>query len=122
MIEAIHDGLIREHGGSFGIRDPALLESALGRPQQKFAYANDADDAVLAAAYLFGIAKNHPFVDGNKRTAFMAAYAFLGINGFDLDAVEPDVVITVESVAAGKLTEAKLARWFRERITPLSSS
>jgi death on curing protein len=120
MVESLHDALIREHGGSFGVRDVALLESALARPQQKFAYAESPDHAILAAAYVFGVAKNHPFVDGNKRAAFMAAYVFLGMNGYDLDAREPDVAATVERVAAGTLSEAKLADWIRSRMRPSS--
>lgn len=119
MVEAVQEAQIREHGGSYGIRDSGLLESALGRPQQKFAHVEDADEAVFAAASLFGVAKNHPFVDGNKRASFMTAYAFLGMNGFDLDASEPEIVTIVENVAAGKMSEAKLVEWFRAALTPL---
>ena len=75
------------------------------------------DLAVLAAAYAFGLAKNHPFVDGNKRTAFMAAYVFLSLNGHDLEVAEPDIVLTMEGVAAGSVAEVRLADWFRERMS-----
>jgi death on curing protein len=117
MLEAVHEAQLREHGGAFGIRDDALLESALARPQHKFACARKPKLAVLAAAYVFGIARNHPFVDGNKRTAFMAAYVFLGLNGHDLAASEAEVASTVERVAAGRMSEAALAAWFRSQTT-----
>lgn len=119
MLEAIHDAQLREHGGSPGIRDEGLLESALARPRQKFAYASRPDLATLAAGYTFGLAKNHGFVDGNKRAAFMAAYVFLGLNGHDLEAAEPDVVTTMERVADGRVTEAALADWIRDRLRPI---
>ena len=120
MLDAIHQAQLREHGGTPGVRDDGLLESALARPRNKFAYAKRADIATLAAAYAFGLAKNHGFVDGNKRVAFVAAYVFLGLNGYDLDATEPDVVTTMEGVAAGRVREAALATWFREHLTSLS--
>jgi death on curing protein len=118
MLEAIHDAQLREHGGSPGIRDKGLLESALARAQHKFAYVLRADLATLAAAYAFGIAMNHGFVDGNKRAAFMGAYVFLGLNGRDLEAAEPEVVVTMERVASGRLTEEGLATWIREKLRP----
>src|SRR4051794_15559763 len=86
MLDVVHDAQVREHGGTPGVRDEDMLESALARPQQKWAYADSPDLATLAAAYAFGLAKNHGYVDGNKRVAFMAAYVFLGLNGKDLDA------------------------------------
>lgn len=124
MLEAIHDAQLREHGGSPGIRDEGLTESALARPQHKFAYAKRADLATYAAAYAFGLAKNHGFIDGNKRAAFMTAYVFLGLNGQDLDAAEPDVVTTMEHVADGRVTdgrvtEAGLASWIRGKLRPV---
>ena len=119
-LDAIHQAQLREHGGTPGVRDEGLLESALARPQHKFAYAKRADVATLAAAYAFGLAKNHGFVDGNERVAFVAAYVFLGLNGYDLDATEPDVVTTMEGVAASRVSEAALATWFRERLHRLS--
>jgi len=120
VLDAIHQAQLREHGGTPGVRDEGLLESALARPRNKFAYAKQPDVAALAAAYAFGLAKNHGFVDGNKRVAFAAAYVFLGLNGYDLDATEPDVVTTMEGVAASRVREAVLATWFRKRVRPLS--
>ena len=116
MLDAIHQAQIHEHGGSPGVRDEGMLESALARPQHKFAYAAKAEWGTLAAAYAFGLAKNHGFVDGNKRVTFMAAYVFLGLNGYDLNADEPEIVATIEGVAASAVTEAALAKWFRTRI------
>ena len=120
MLDAIHQAQLREHGGTPGVRDEGLLESALARPRHKFAYAKRPDVATLAAAYAFGLAKNHGFVDGNKRVAFVAAYVFLGLNDYDLDATEPEVVTTMEGVAASRVSEAVLATWFRERLRRLS--
>jgi death-on-curing protein len=119
MLDAIHQAQIREHGGSLGARDEGLLASALARPRHKFEYAAKSDWGMLAAAYAFGLAKNRGFVDGNKRVGFMAAYVFLGLNGYDLDADEPEIVTTMEAVAAGTMTEAVLAKWFRGRIQPV---
>ena len=118
-LAAIHAAQIGEHGGRAGVRDEGSIESALARPQQKWNYDNAVDLATLAAAYAFGLAKNHGFIDGNKRAAFMAAYSFLGLNGYDLDAAEPDVVTTIERVAAGRLSEAKLAEWLRAGLSEL---
>ena len=120
MLDVLHDAQLQEHGGSPGVRDEGLLESALARAQQKWAYAKSPDLATLAAAYAFGLAKNHGYIDGNKRAAFMAAYVFLGLNGKDFDAAEPDVVATMERVADGRLTEAALADWFRMNLRPLA--
>ncbi len=116
MLLSIHDAQLREHGGAPGVRDEGLIVSALARPRHKFAYAVRADIPMLAAAYAFGLAKNHGFVDGNKRTAFMAAYVFLGLNDLDLDADEPDIVTTMERLAAGRMTEIALASWIRSRV------
>lgn len=115
MLDAMHQTLIREHGGTLGVRDEGLLESALARPQQKFRYAEHPDWATLAAAYAFGLAKNHGFVDGNTRIAFMASYVFLGLNGQDVEADEPDVVALLEGVAASEVSEGAVAKWFRAR-------
>jgi death-on-curing protein len=120
MLEAIHDAQLREHGGSPGIRDEGLLESALARPKNKFAHADRPDVATLAAAYAFGLAKNHGFVDGNKRSAFMTAYVFLGLNGYDLDAPEPELAVTMERLADGRLTEPALASWIRAHLEPVT--
>ena len=114
MIDAIHEALLREHGGSPGVRDAGSLDSALNRPRHKFQYGAT-DPAVLAAAYAFGISRNHPFVDGNKRVAFQAMYVFLGLNGMELDAEEPEVVDVMVRLAAGTVTEASLAGWIRQR-------
>lgn len=117
-LEAIHREQLREHGGSAGIRDEGLLESALNRARNKHAYG-ESDLSVLAAAYAFGLAKNHGFVDGNKRTAFQTMYVFLGLNGFDLDASEPEVVDVMNRLASGKITEAAFGEWVRAHVTPL---
>jgi death-on-curing protein len=121
MLDGIHQAQLREHGGSPGVRDEGLLESALARPQHKFAHAKKTDWATLAAAYSFGLAKNHGFVDGNKRVVFMAAYVFLGLNGYDLDADETDVVARMVGVAASAVTEATLVKWFRAHIRPVQA-
>jgi death on curing protein len=107
---AIHGEQLAEHGGGTGIRDEGLLESALARPRNLAAYSGGA--AQLAAAYAFGIARDHPFVDGNKRTAFITAATFLLLNGFDITPSEKDVVETFLRLAAGELTEEQLAAWF----------
>lgn len=120
MLDAIHDAQLREHGGAPGVRDEGLVDSALARPQHKFAYAAKADLGTLAAAYAFGLARNHGFVDGNKRVAFMAAYTFLGLNGRDLKASELEVVAAIDGVAAGRVSEIALARWFRNRLHPVA--
>jgi len=116
VIDAIHDAQIREHGGAAGVRDDGLLESALSRPQQKWAYAEKPDLATLAAAYIHGLIKNHGYVDGNKRVAFMAAYVFLSLHGYDLDVEEADAATTMERAAAGQVSEAALADWLREHL------
>jgi death on curing protein len=118
MARAIHQAQIREHGGSLGLRDEGLLDSALDRPQHKFAHTPDSSIAELASAYVFGIAKNHPFVDGDRRTAFMVAYAFLGINGWDFEAPEPEAVAAVEGVAAGRISEREFAVWIQKGMSP----
>jgi len=105
-------------GGPDGVRDLGLLESALARPINKFAYG-ETDLAVLAAAYGFGIAKNHPFVDGNKRTALASIIVFLGLNGVDLDATQDAAAAIVFAVAAGEITEDVLARWVAGHSKPL---
>src|SRR5437016_6283109 len=119
ILDTIHDAQVREHGGAFGVRDDGLLESAVGRPRHKLAYAKRPDLALLAAAYMFGLARNHGYVDGNKRVAFLAGYVFLGLNGYDLDAPEAEVVGRVESIASGQLRESALASWIRGRLRPI---
>jgi death-on-curing protein len=112
-VEAVHLDQIREHGGLAGLRDEHALEAALARPRQKLTYERRWDLATLAAAYAFGIMKNHPFHDGNKRVGFLTAVMFLELNGSGLAAEESEVVTAIVSVAAGGATEADLARWFR---------
>lgn len=119
VLDAMHTELIREHGGSYGVRDRNLLDSALARPRHKWSYG-EADLSALAAAYCFGLAKNHGYVDGNKRIAYMAAFVFLYHNGLDLIASEPDAVVTMTDVAAGELGEDELAAWIRANTEPLS--
>src|ERR1700689_899279 len=113
-VDDMHTQQIAEHGGSYGVRDPHLIESALARPQHVYAYDDDCDVATLAAAYAFGLARNHGYIDGNKRTALVAAYAFLNANGYDID---PESEAHVERVmvdgASNKMTEAQLSAWFR---------
>jgi death-on-curing protein len=115
IISAIHDRQIAEHGGGAGTRDVGLLESALNRPQNNAAYG-DPDAAQLAAAYAFGIARNHPFVDGNKRTAWVSARLFLALNGQEIAFDKAEATIMVQQLAAGELDEEQVASWFRERI------
>ena len=116
-ITAIHHRQIAEHGGSEGLRDEGLLLSALARPQNLLAYGEPAPDlASLAAAYAYGIARNHPFVDGNKRTALVAARTYLILNGVDLEATQDDKVLTFLSLAERAISEEELADWIRKRI------
>lgn len=119
VVDAAHLDQLREHGGLPGIREENALEAALARPQQKAHYEPDTDLAELAAAYAFGLAKAHPFNDGNKRTAFLTAVIFLGLNGKDLDATEAEVVQAMTALAAGSLTETAMAKWIRERLVRL---
>jgi death-on-curing protein len=116
---AVHQMLLTEHGGSPGIRDKSLLASALARPQQRLTYEPHSTLFELAASYSFGIAKNHPFIDGNKRVALAVGAVFLELNGFELDASEPEAVIMFEQLAAGNLAESELAYWFKKSCTPI---
>jgi death-on-curing protein len=109
----LHSMLLAEHGGAAGVRDAALLTSALDRPKNQFSYKANISIFDLAAAYSFGIARNHPFVDGNKRTAFLSGALFLEINGYQLTAPEAEVVVTFQALAAGNIKEKELAQWFR---------
>lgn len=109
---AIHDRQLAEHGGPSGLRDAGALESALARARNQWEYGED-DLCALAAAYAFGIARNHPFADGNKRTAWVLARSFLALNSVELSFRPEDAVVTVQSLAAGELSEAELADWFR---------
>ena len=114
VIEAVHDRLLAEHGGVSGLRDAGLLVSALARPWNRAAYDKDPDLCALAAAYAVGIVRSHPFVDGNKRTAFMAAYIFLARNGLRLSVSEDDATRAVLALAAGDVTEEAFAAWLRD--------
>jgi death-on-curing protein len=113
VIEAVHDRLIAEHGGAPGLRDEGLLVSALTRPRQLAAY-DQPDLCDLAAAYATAIVRNHPFIDGNKRTAFIAAYVFLARNGLRLSASEASATHTMLALAGGEMSEAAFAGWLRE--------
>ena len=115
VVYAIHDRQLSEHGGPDGVRDAGALDSALARPRNLAAYG-DPDVAALAAAYAFGLARNHAFVDGNKRTAWVVARLFLADNGRALHFDKADAVRTVENLAAGSLSETELADWFRTRL------
>ena len=116
-VEAIHALQLALFGGLRGIRDVGALESALGRPQHRWHDEADADLAACAAAYGFGLARNHAFADGNKRTAFVAMATFLARNRCDLTATEPDAVATMLAVATGDMTESDLAQWLRDNST-----
>jgi death-on-curing protein len=117
MVAAFHSAQIQEHGGSFGERDEGLIESALERPRNRWQYDPEADVFSFAAAYGYGLAKNHGFIDGNKRVGFSAAYAFLGLNGYDLDVPEPEVVLTITDLASGDLSEDAFAGWLQTHST-----
>ena len=110
IVVAIHDEQIAAHGGAGGLRDEGLLLSALERARNQWQYG-EAGLAQLAAAHAFGIARNHPFIDGNKRTALLALYTFLGINGIDFRAPEPEAAAIILALAAGEVGEEGLARW-----------
>lgn len=109
---AAHLEQLAEHGGAEGIRDVGLFESAMARPRNRAVY-DDSDAAALAASYAFGIARNHPFVDGNKRTAAVVAEGFLHLNGYALNASDAEVVVIFSDLAAGEISEDELADWFR---------
>jgi len=116
VIEAVHVDQVREHGGHIGLRDENALESALARARQRWTYDPEADPSRLAADYAYGICRNHPFRDGNKRVAFVAAMTFLALNGWDFTAPEKEVVENMLALASGTMTEEELADWFRARV------
>jgi death-on-curing protein len=116
VVDAIHADQLREHGGLPGVRDDNALESALARPLQKWTYGEERDISALAAAYGFGLVKNHPYRDGNKRIGFLALATFLGVNGHELTATDEDVVTEIVALASGNVSEEALATWIRERI------
>lgn len=114
VVHAIHKMLIAEHGGLPGIRDQGLLDSALARPRQQAAYKKNNSIFQLAAAYSYGLARNHPFADGNKRIALTVAAVFLEINGHSLNAPEAEAALIYQQLADGTLLEQVLAEWIRE--------
>ncbi len=114
VVDAIHDDQLREHGGLPGIRDENVLESALARPQQKWHYGASTDIPMLAAAYAFGLVKNHPYRDGNKRIGFLAMVTFLGMNGHECTATDAEVVAEILALADGGVSEDALADWIRQ--------
>lgn len=113
IVIAIHDEQLVIHGGGTGLRDQGMLLSALERPLNKWSYEG-ADLPALAAAYAFGLAKNHPFIDGNKRTALLVLYTFLYINDVDFIVAEPDAAAAILALAAGEVDEDGLTRWIRD--------
>ncbi|MGQ3052796.1 MAG: type II toxin-antitoxin system death-on-curing family toxin [Roseateles sp.] len=119
VLRAIHYEQLAEHGGAPGIRDEGLFDSAVTRPQNLVAYGQP-DVFELAAAYAVGLAKNHPFIDGNRRTAYVAMELFLWLNGLELLASDADCVITMLGVAASDISEAQLADWLRQQTEPIA--
>jgi death-on-curing protein len=118
VLLAAHDEQLHEHGGAAGIRDEGMFNSALARPQNLVAYGKP-DAAALAAAYAFGLAKNHAFIDGNKRTALVALELFLDLNSFELAADDAQCVLVMLSVASGAFSEAELVEWIRKYTRPV---
>ncbi len=119
-VEAVlvtHEEQLAEHGGAAGVRDLGLLESALARPQNAWSYGQS-DLVALGALYAAGVMRNHPFTDGNKRTGFLAAYAFLYVNGLEIVADEAEVIVQCLSLAASEIDEAEFAAWLRENVQP----
>lgn len=112
----LHEASLSEFGGASGVRDLALFESAMARPQNIYAYNPDVDVATLAAAYGYGLAKNHPFVDGNKRVAFAAVGVFLGINGYRLKTTDVEAIRAMLGMASGEISEEEFAAWIRSAI------
>ena len=117
VVAAIHQRQLAEHGGLDGVRDPGMFSSALARPRNTFAYTQPKPDlATLAAAYAFVVIKNHPFIDGNKRTAYVLCRTFLKLNGKDIDATEVEKYQTVVAVADGSLSKEGFAEWIRSKV------
>ena len=116
IVEAVQFDLIRTYGGMPGVRDEHGVESALARPRQRYAYEPATDLAALAAAYGHGLAADHPFNDGNKRIAFVTTAVFLGLNGWEIEVPEDEVVTAMLALAAGELGEEQLASWLRSRM------
>ncbi len=118
---AIHDRVMAEHGGAPGLRDEALLKSAIARPRQHFAYADSPKIVEMAALYAAGIVRNHPFVDGNKRTGFVIGVLFLELNGYQFTATEEDATQAVLGLAAGRLREPEFTSWIAGNSRPTRS-
>ena len=118
-VMALHEEQLAEHGGSSGLRDEALLDSALAKPQNVFAYEEGVDIFRLAASYAFGIGRNHAFVDGNKRTALVVSTTFLNLNGWDFEAPKTKVYAAFYGLAAGDVSELELAAWFSHHAVPI---
>jgi death-on-curing protein len=118
VVDAVHLDQLREHGGLQGIRDENALESALARARNKWAYDGIEDPSILAAAYGYGLATSHPYRDGNKRIAFLTMVVFLGLNGWELEASDAEVVAAMLALADGRLSEAELATWLRAHLLP----
>jgi death-on-curing protein len=118
VVEAMHVDQVREHGGLIGLRDENALESALARARQRWHYDPDADLATLAAAYMYGLCRNHAFRDGNKRVSFLSAVVFLELNGQSFEASDEEVVKQTLALAAGDLSEADLVEWIRNHTNP----
>jgi death-on-curing protein len=121
VIDAIHNDQLREHGGLPGIRDENVLESALARPRQKWHYSDNTDVPTLGAAYAFGLVKSHPYRDGNKRVGFLAMVTFLGMNGYELDATDAEVVAEIMALADGGVSEDSLVDWLHRHSTKRGS-
>ena len=118
MVEAAHHDQVQEHGGLLGVRDDGLLESALARPRHRWSFEPEVDILSLAAGYGFGLVKNHPFLDGNKRIGFVAMNMFLLINGFEIETPEPEVIAVMLQVADGTVDEPGLVEWLRSVVVP----
>lgn len=119
-IDAIHYDQLQQHSGRARIKDENAIESALARPRHKLVYEPEIDIFGLAAAYGYGLGTNHGYIDGNKRVAFMAMYTFLGVNGWEIAAAEPEVVEVMLAVAAGEMDEDALAAWLRDHVMPFA--
>ena len=119
VVDAVHAQQLREHGGLHGMRDENALESALARPRNKWAYDHQSDLATPAAAYGHGLVTNHPYRDGNKRIGFLTMVIFLGLNGWDVDAPEADVVRIMLALARGRCSEGDLAKWLKAHMVRL---
>jgi len=120
MVEAAHYDQVREHGGLLGLRDDGLLESALARPRHRWSFEPETDLPSLAASYGFGLIKNHPFLDGNKRIGFVAMNMFLLVNGFEIEAPEPEVITIMVQIASSTLDESGLVEWLRSVVVPFT--